>query len=315
MKENISVTGTTGRNLYPSLKTARPSRAAALAVLVLGLCAPAFSMGKPQPTVVRDLVYSSPNGIPLKLDLYLPADSGKEKRPAVIWVHGGAWNSGSKKNGGRVAPMVGKGFVVVDINYRLSGKAPFPAQIIDCKAAVRWLRAHADKYRIDPERIGMAGLSAGGHLAALTGTTGKVAEFEKGGHLDYSSSVQAVCALSPPTDIAALESKASQKDLATIARLVGGDPKNEPYRSLLLKANPIRYVSQDDPPFLIVAGTHDRTVPYSQSTKLYEALKKAGTKPEVFYVKEGNHLLEKGTNASRTRINQMMAKFFDENLK
>ena len=286
------------------------------AAALLMLCgSTAFAMASPAPMVVRDLVYSTPDNRPLKLDLYLPVDAAEKKRPVVVWIHGGGWHSGSKRNGGRLLPMVGKGFVVADINYRLSGTAPFPAQIIDCKAAVRWLRAHAEEYGIDPDRIGIAGESAGAHLAALVGTSAGTGAFEQGDHLDQSSAVQAVCALSPATDMKALETVATEKDRDVLRKLLGGDPRREPYRSLLEQTNPIRFINGGEPPFFILHGTHDQRIPYTQSVLLYEALKKAGDDAEVFYVKEGDHMLNHGTNASPRRINAMIAEFFEKKLR
>ncbi|MCP4589541.1 MAG: alpha/beta hydrolase, partial [bacterium] len=149
--------------------------------------------------VHRDLAYVSDGHERQKLDLYLPSERAERPAPVIIWVHGGAWRAGSKDRC-PAKRFVRLGYVVTSINYRLSQHAIFPAQIQDCKAAVRWLRAHAKQYNLDPRRFGVWGSSAGGHLVALLGTAGDVKEFDVGAHLDFSSRVQAVCDYFGPTD-------------------------------------------------------------------------------------------------------------------
>ena len=178
--------------------------------------------------VERDLAYG-PNGERNKLDLYLPpkADS---PLPLIIWVHGGAWLGGSKAGGGSALRMLGRGYAVASINYRLSNQAKFPAQIEDCKAAVRFLRANAKKYNLDPDRFGAWGASAGGHLVALLGTTGDVKELEGDGrNKEVSSRVQAVCDWFGPTDLLKMGEQAGPNSKidhnsanAPEARLIGG---------------------------------------------------------------------------------------------
>src|SRR5437868_4772034 len=148
----------------------------------------------------RDLEYVANGHERNKLDLFVP-ESADGPLPLIIWVHGGGWQAGSKDG---CPPLRGghtqRGYAVASINYRLSGHAPFPAQIEDCKAAIRWLRAHAKEYNLDPKRFGVWGSSAGGHLVALLGTSGDVKEFDVGANLDQSSRVQAVCDYFGPTD-------------------------------------------------------------------------------------------------------------------
>ncbi|OYW12849.1 MAG: hypothetical protein B7Z55_17880, partial [Planctomycetales bacterium 12-60-4] len=160
--------------------------------------------------VLKDLKYVDDGHERHTLDLYIPAES-KAPKPLVIWIHGGAWQNGSKEN----CPALGltsQGFAVASINYRLSSHAPFPAQIQDCQAAVRWLRAHAGEYDLDPDKFGVWGSSAGGHLVALVGTTGDVDDFEPiGGHRDVSSQVQAVCDWYGPTDFLQMDSQVQGK--------------------------------------------------------------------------------------------------------
>ena len=266
--------------------------------------------------ILRDITYASPNGSAQKLDLYLPSgDKWETPRPLVAWIHGGGWESGSKGHGGRILPLVEKGFAVADINYRLSGEAPFPAQAIDCKSAIRWLRANAEKFNLDPTRIGVAGASAGGHLCALLGTSAGTREFDVGENLAHSSAVQAVCALSAPTMVTVLKDQASPKDMETITKLVGGNPLEEPYSSLVRKVDLLGYVSGNEPPFLIIHGNRDRTVPCSQATLLHKALKKADVESKLFVVNKGDHNLNGGSNAGRDYIDRMITKFFVKNLQ
>lgn len=151
--------------------------------------------------VERDLAYVGDNDRKHKLDLYLPEKSDKPL-PLLISIHGGAWAMGDKAGGSPIIPLASEGYAVAVISYRLSEQATFPAQIQDCKAAVRWLRANAAKYNIDPDHFGTWGSSAGGHLSALTGTSGGAKEFEPiGGNDNVSDRVQAVCDLFGPTDL------------------------------------------------------------------------------------------------------------------
>ena len=151
----------------------------------------------------RDLAYVADGHERHKLDLFVP-EKADGPLPLIIWVHGGGWQNGSKDG---CPPLrggyAGRGYAVASINYRLSQHAPFPAQIEDCKAATRWLRAHAREYNLDPNRFGVWGSSAGGHLVALLGTSGDVKAFEVGANLDQSSRVQAVCDYYGPTDFIA----------------------------------------------------------------------------------------------------------------
>jgi acetyl esterase/lipase len=221
-------------------------------------------------TIHRDLVYKTVNGAVLTLDLYCP-EKVSGPAPVIVWIHGGGWRSGGKKQCPAVV-LVPDGYAVASIDYRLSSTAPFPAQIEDCKAAVRWLRANAAKYNLDPDRIGVWGMSAGGHLAALLGTSGGVPELAgSGDNMEYSSRVQAVCDVAGPVDLLALTELGPKRMLA-IEGLLGGSPEKDKATS----ASPLHFVSKDDPPFLIVHGEGDRVVPVEQSQRFYEELKKAG---------------------------------------
>jgi acetyl esterase/lipase len=262
---------------------------------------------------MRDLEYAKVGSKSLLLDLYVP-EKADAPLPLIVWVHGGAWRAGDKAN----CPAKGqlkRGYAVASINYRLSQEAIFPAQIHDCKAAIRWLRAHAKENNLDPKRIGVWGSSAGGHLVALMGTSGDVKELEGDeGNLDQSSRVQAVCDWFGPTDflqMAAhmLPDAKMPHDTADSpeSKLVGGPIQEN--KEKVAKANPITYVSKDDPPFLIMHGDKDPLVPHHQSEILTEALKKAGVEVTFKTVEGAGH------GFGGPEVMKLVEEFFDKHLK
>jgi acetyl esterase/lipase len=269
-------------------------------------------------TVERDLEYG-PHGVGNKLDLYLP-EKADGPMPLLIWIHGGGWLAGSKDDGVAGLGMLKLGYGVASINYRLSQEAKYPAQIEDCKAAVRFLRANAKKYNLDPDHIGVFGASAGGHLVALLGTTGGVKELEGDGpNKEASSTVQAVVDWFGPTDMVKMKEQ-SDPDLkqafdadagdSPVGKLFGG-PVQE-HKDLAEKGNPIHYITKDAAPFLIMHGDKDMSVPYPQSRQFNEALKKAGV-PVTFITLEGaGH----GTKEFQAPENlKKVEDFFNQNLK
>jgi len=261
--------------------------------------------------ILRDIAYVPDDHERQKLDLYLPEQNeGDGFMPLIVWVHGGAWLAGSKDNCPS-ARFLRHGYAAASINYRLSQHAIFPAQIEDCKAAIRFFRANAEKYNIDPNRIGVWGASAGGHLVALLGTAGDVKEFDKGPNLNISSRVQAVCDFFGPTDFTKMSSfKSSMNHDAPDspeAQLVGGPVQEN--KEACKRANPITYVSKDDPPFLICHGDKDMLVPHNQSVLLNAALKDAGVSVKFHTVKGGGH------GFRDPEIDQMVQEFFDKHLK
>lgn len=263
---------------------------------------------------LRDVQYAKVGDKSLLLDLYLPAQA-KGPLPLVVWIHGGAWSAGSK-DGCPAVWLVGRGYAVASINYRLSQEAIFPAQIEDCKAAIRYLRANAAKYSIDGEHIGVWGSSAGGHLVALLGTSGDVKELEGtvGDNLTTSSRVQCVVDYYGPTDFMQFKDKptwvkVNQPD-SPLVRLVGG--LLEEKKDLVAKANPITFISRDDPPFLVAHGDKDNTVPISQSELLTAALKEAGVDVTFEVVKGAGHGFNGPPNE---KLNAIVKAFFDKHLK
>ena len=285
--------------------------------VVMGAVASMVQGGQPGPdlskmTVLRDVEYVPGGHERQKLDLYLPKEADSSgKRPLIVWIHGGAWLGGSKDRPPALR-FVGKGYAVASINYRLSQHAIFPAQIEDCKAAIRWLRANAGKHGYDPNRIGVWGASAGGHLVALLGTTGDVKEFEAGPNTGVSSQVQAVCDFFGPTDFTKMSSFPStmKHDAADSpeSKLIGGPIQEN--KDKVQRANPITYVTKDDPPFLIVHGDKDPLVPHNQSEILCEALKKAGVGTTLYTVQGGGH-----GGFKDPQVDVLVAEFFEKHLR
>jgi acetyl esterase/lipase len=220
-----------------------------------------------------DIVYGKGGGEDLKLDLYAPRKLAVPA-PAVVVLHGGGWTVGSKND---IRPMARafaeQGYVAVTVAYRLAPQHRFPAQIEDAKCAIRWLRANAGRYRVDPERIGVVGFSAGAHLALLLGLTGPRDGLEgNGGHAEQSSRVQAVVNCMGPTDLARPGWPAASDKM--IFALVGGS--REDFPAVYRAASPLTYVRPGAPPVLTIHGTTDALVPYEQATLLHEALNAAG---------------------------------------
>ncbi len=249
--------------------------------------------GFPDVDVKRDVVYKQVDGHNLQLDIYSPK-SITHPLPVVLWIHGHRWSYGSKEQRPSFNLMA-QGYMVVSIDYRLSGDAPFPAAIEDCKAAVRWLRANAATYHIDPDHIGAWGHSAGGHLAALLGTSGGVAELEGAGdNPTFSSRVQAVCDMSGPSDIlqfyetvSSLSDGSGRRAKSSVEQFLGGSVEQN--KAKAIAASPITYVSKDDAAFLIIHGENDMSIPVSQSEVFADKLKAAGVDVTLEIAKGRGH--------------------------
>jgi acetyl esterase/lipase len=275
---------------------------------------PAPAPPQPEPDgVVRNAEYGRAGNHPLHLDLYLPS-GGAKPYPVVVWIHGGGWSSGSRRHC-HSQFLTDAGYAVASIDYRLSQSAKFPAQIEDCKTAVRWLRASAKAYGLNPDRIGAWGASAGGHLAALLGTSGGIKDLEgTGGNPNVSSRVQAVCDWFGPTDFLKMDAQ-SPPDSRILhdgpaspeSRLIGGPLQQN--KEKVAKANPITYVTADDPPFLIMHGDKDPLVPVHQSRILYDALRRAGVPATLQIVEGAGHDLDGETH------HRAVVEFFDQHLK
>ena len=268
-------------------------------------------------SVERDLTYGNAAGVDLKLDIYYPKTADGPV-PAVVYVHGGGWTAGEKSTGAgevEIPELVSRGYLVASINYRLAPEHKFPAQIEDVKCAIRFLRANASRYGIDPERIGAWGGSAGGHLVALLGTTDASAGWDgSGGYAGESSRVKAVVDLFGPTDLTAIVPGTS--NASTLENVFGtSDPRSE----IAKLASPVTHVSADAPPFLIIHGDKDNVVPLRQSEILYDRLVAAGVPATLVVVKNGGHgfsaVAGSVMSPTRSEITSIIADFFDKHLK
>jgi len=261
---------------------------------------------------IRNLEFAVVNGHSLTLDLYLP-DKGKNP-PLLLWIHGGGWHSGSKSKC-PISWVTEDGFAVASISYRLTDKAIFPAQIHDCKAAVRLLRANRSKYGYSTDKVGIAGSSAGGMLAALMGTSGDVEALEGtvGGNKKQSSRVDAVIDFYGATDFV-LRSKTQPKRANTpgsvVFKLLGGgaDRKVE----LARLASAAFHVSRDDPPMLVFHGDKDKTVLPDQSLRIQEAYKSARLPLDLNILKGAGH---GGKQFFSKKNKKKMVSFLSKHLK
>ena len=275
---------------------------------------------KAAPAIVEEnVVYGRAGEEDLLLDLARPDGDGPF--PAIVFIHGGGWYLGHRKDyRTEIEEAAERGYVAVSVGYRLmtfdenqkettSARTIFPAQIHDVKEAIRWLRAHADTYHVDAERIGITGQSAGGHLSLLAGLTDAQSQLEgSGGHADQSSRVQAVVNVFGPTDLEACHRTSS---VAWIFRLFTGGTPDEVagvYRS----ASPVTHVSEDDPPVLTLHGDEDRAVPPDQATRMDEAMKAAGASHTLIMLQGEGHGFG---GEARQRATDAMWAFFDEHLK
>ncbi|MFA6958150.1 MAG: alpha/beta hydrolase [Thermoanaerobaculia bacterium] len=255
--------------------------------------AAASPVSHPEASVYYAMEFANVGGQSLKLDLFIP--SGNGPFPVIVSVHGGSWTSGTRDQGLAVV-QVDRGYAVANVDYRLAPQSIWPAQVEDTKAAVRWLRANSGRFDLDPGRIGVMGLSAGGHIGAVLGTSHGVTALEGIGlgNGGYSSEVQAVVDYFGPSDLTKLKEQALS--------CIPGDPDDptEP-PSLLLgctlplcpekaaTANPITYVTPDDPPFLLLHGRSDCLVPWQQSQILHDALKRSGVSSKLILVPFAGH--------------------------
>jgi len=219
----------------------------------------------------------------------------------VIWIHGGGWKNGSKKTGhlpNRLPAIVKTGnYMGASIGYRLSNEQVWPAQIHDCKAAVRWLRANAKKYGIDPERIAVWGSSAGGHLASMLGVSSKNKDLEGtiGTHNNQSSHVSAVVNFYGPSALLTMNNNPSKIDHNSAnspeSQLMGYPIQEN--KELTQKASPLSYASLDAPPFINFHGTKDSLVPYNQSKVFHQALVDQSVSSVLITLQEGGHSMPK----------------------
>jgi acetyl esterase/lipase len=271
--------------------------------------------------VERDIQYVPGGDEAQRLDLYLPEKPAERPMPLIVHIHGGGWRGGSKAN----CPMlnsIARGYAVASVEYRFSNKAVFPAQIQDCQAAIRWLRANSKKYNFDPNHVGVTGGSAGGHLCALVGTAGGKKAFAPiGGNEEQSDRVQAVCDIYGPANFNTVMQQAeADKNIRNIFKF---NTPGDPYSGLIgvsLGSNkqkgdavsPVHYVSKDNPPFLILHGTFDALVPYAQSEELAAALKAKGVEVWLQTLPGSGH---GGPAFGKPAVSALIQNFFDKHLK
>jgi acetyl esterase/lipase len=268
--------------------------------------------------VEQNVTYGTGGDENLQLDLARPKD-GDGPFAAIVFIHGGGWAGGNRQAfRSKIEQAARKGYVAASISYRLTepdaetklGQVPFPAQIHDCKCAIRWLRSVAEDYHVDPDRIGVAGASAGGHLSLLVGLCDESAKLEgQGGHSEHSSGVRAVVNIFGPTDLA----KAYQDAAAARVFYKGlcrGTP--ETAAEMYHAASPVTYVTKDDPSVMTLHGDKDTLVPVSQAKLLDETMKLAGASHELIILEGQGHGF---AGEAAQRADEALWRFFAEHLK
>ena len=269
----------------------------------------------------RDVEYVPGGGPRQTLNVFYPEKTDKPV-PLVVWIHGGAWQAGSKDRSPAM-PLLEQGFAVASITYRFSQNAVFPAQIEDCKTAIRWLRKNSASLNIAPEKIGVWGSSAGGHLVAMLGVAGDVKDWDKGENLDQSSRVQAVCDWFGPSDLISFGPQGGNDRVRNPSPFPASDSADSPEGKLIggavpankdkaLAASPTNYVTKDDAPFLIMHGDKDPLVPAAQSTELHELLEKAGVPSKLVILPGAGH---GGPQFHSRETMKLVSEFFAKTLK
>ncbi len=247
-------------------------------------------------TEIHDVVYRTVDGLSLALDIYLPDSPGSH--PAILFVHGGAWHTGDKR---RLAPLARflaeRGYAGFSVNYRLAPDFTFPAALEDLRCAVKWLRAHAADYGVDPDRIAALGTSAGAHLVALLGTAPEA--LGACGDPGIPSRVQAVIALFGPMDLLSAAGTPAERAVEGFLGAAAGDAPD-----LWREASPITWVSPDDPPFLLIHGRADRVVPYEESVRMANVLQRARVEARLLLIPGAGHgfINRPDTSAARTAV-------------
>jgi acetyl esterase/lipase len=257
-----------------------------------------------------DVEYANPDGQHLKVDLAHPK-MGDGPFPAVVCIHGGGFRAGNRQGyDGLCIRLAEQGYVAITVEYRLAPKYPFPAAVHDCKAAVRWLRANAAKYHVDPARIGITGGSAGGHLAQFLGVTADVKEFEgDGGNPEQSSRVACVVNYYGPSDFT--KSYGKSVDAAEVLPLFLGGNLEQARRQHVV-ASPLYWVTPHAAPTLCVHGTEDKYVAHEQAVWLVERLKAAEVEADLLTLEGAGHGF-KGKDAETAE--KATFAFFDKHLK
>ena len=256
---------------------------------------------------VRDLDYAGKGNPRQKLDLYLPEKPTEKPLPLIIYIHGGGWEGGDKSDTGLLFALIKSGgYAGASIGYRLTDQGAWPTQIHDVKAALRWLKAHAKDHSIDADKIGLTGISAGGHLVSLLGTSGDVKELDgsvgTAGELPKITCVANFCG--PANFLTFNDGKGSvivgDKPGSALFKLFGGPMSQRPVEAKA--ASPVTYVSKDDPPFLHIHGTADNLVPYAQAQEFDAALEKAGVSSTLLTGKDAPHVFFSADLIGKMRV-------------
>lgn len=262
-----------------NMSTLVPTQCRAVLALAIGMLtySPSEADGQRRAPDHADIVYGTVGERQLVLDLYLP--DGGIVAPLTVWVHGGAWRSGTKEDLPRrkdqnfPRALREEGYAVASLDFRLSGEAPFPAQVHDIKAALRFLRATADDFGYSADRIALAGVSSGGHLAALVALTGGEPDLEGsiGDHLRVSSEVQAVVSYCGASNLTTILAQSTPHGLSVrepaLDLFIGGQPEDVPETARA--ASPVFHVDSADPPLLLIHGDQDPQMPINQAHELY----------------------------------------------
>lgn len=269
-------------------------------------------------TITRDIPYAGNDNPRQALDLFLPKKAKTEKPlPVIAFIHGGAWRAGNKSFGlKRLTPFVETGqYAGVSIAYRLTGEAIWPAQIHDCKAAIRWIHANAKQHNLDPNNIAVWGTSAGGHLVAMLGTSGDVEalEGEIGKHLDQSSRVDCVVNFFGPSELLTMADHPSTMDHnapdSPESILVGGTLQDT--KKQARSASPITHITKDDAPTLNVHGTADKLVPYPQSVDFHNKLLATDVSSNLITIDGGGH---GSFGKAAAEVNRLVSEFLSRHL-
>ena len=261
----------------------------------------------------KNIEYSNPDDQHLQLNMARPKE-GTGPFPAVICIHGGGFRAGTRESfNGLCLQLAERGYVAVTVSYRLAPKYQFPAAVYDVKAAVRWMRANAEKYQIDPDRIGTTGGSAGGHLAQFLGVTSGVKKFEgDGGNAEYSSSVKCVVNFYGPSDFTkSYDASVDAKDVLPL--FLGGNLQQERHRHI--ESSPLYWVTPEAAPTLFVHGTKDAYVAHEQAGWIVERMKAADVEATLMTIEDGDHGFRTSSPEVKQQIEKARFEFFEKHLK
>ena len=261
----------------------------------------------------KNIEYSNPDDQHLQLNMARPKE-GTGPFPAVICIHGGGFRAGTRESfNGLCLQLAERGYVAVTVSYRLAPKYQFPAAVYDVKAAVRWMRANAEKYQIDPDRIGTTGGSAGGHLAQFLGVTSGVKKFEgDGGNAEYSSSVKCVVNFYGPSDFTkSYDASVDAKDVLPL--FLGGNLEQERHRHI--ESSPLYWVTPEAAPTLFVHGTKDAYVAHEQAGWIVERMKAADVEATLMTIEDGDHGFRTSSPEVKQQIEKARFEFFEKHLK